>query len=110
MAKTLKPPILELSATELGLVRSILRRHVPDCRVVAFGSRTNGTNLAYSDLDLALLGPDRLSLVRMGALREAFQMSTLPMRVDILDMQSVPHSFLANIQGPVIHDPSSLPV
>jgi predicted nucleotidyltransferase len=110
MAETLNPPTLGLSEAELGLVQSILRRHIPDCRVVAFGSRAKGNNLVYSDLDLALFGPERLSLVRMGELREAFQMSTLPMRVDILDMQSAPTSFLANIQGPVIQTPSSLPV
>ena len=37
----------------------------------AFGSRVTGTAKPYSDLDLAIVGPERLELGRLGAVRGA---------------------------------------
>ena len=47
----------------------------------------------YSDLDLVLLGPARLPLGRMAALREAFAESELPIRVDVIDWHAISENF-----------------
>ena len=41
-------------------IKRILVEYVGDCEVRAFGSRGNGEASKYSDLDLAVVGPDRL--------------------------------------------------
>lgn len=74
-------------------VRQILRQHVPDCEVRAFGSRVTGGARSYSDLDLALVGDTRLDPARVDRLREAFQASNLPIRVDVLDWHAISPSF-----------------
>ncbi|MEA2776845.1 MAG: type restriction enzyme subunit [Acetobacteraceae bacterium] len=77
--------MLDLSPRDLAIVRDILRKHIPDYEVWAFGSRTKGTSRRYSDLDLAIITDAPLSLQVRGDMAEDFSESDLPFRVDILD-------------------------
>lgn len=56
------PVELDISPDELQIVQTILRQHIPQRTVWAFGSRVNGKAKLYSDLDLAVLGDTPLSL------------------------------------------------
>ena len=53
-------------------------------RVAAFGSRATWTAKEYSDLDLAVLGDEPLSLDAAAALAEGFGESDLPFKVDVV--------------------------
>ena len=77
--------MIDLSPQHLQTVRAILDRHVPNCEVRAFGSRTNGSAKNYSDLDLAVVAPTKLNPETLRQLKEAFEESDLPFRVDVLD-------------------------
>jgi len=85
--------MIAISENSLNLVREILRKTVPNNEVRAFGSRVKGTNRKYSDLDLALIGEERLGISILGNVREAFMESTLPFRVDVLDYNAVSENF-----------------
>ena len=77
--------MLDLAPQHLKIVLDILRNHVPDRAVWAFGSRVKGTARRYSDLDLAIISGMPLSFLLLGAMQEAFSDSDLPFRVDLLD-------------------------
>ena len=77
--------MIDLPPHHLGTVRAILGRHVPDCEVRAFGSRVSGPAKSYSDLDLAVVAPGKLNPDTLRHLKEAFEESDLPFRVDVLD-------------------------
>lgn len=85
--------MLDLSPRDLAIVRGILRRHIPDHEVWAFGSRTKGTARRYSDLDLAIITNTPLSLQVRGDMAEDFSESDLPFRVDILDWATTRDNF-----------------
>jgi predicted nucleotidyltransferase len=85
--------MIDLAPDHMEIVRQLLAAHVPECEVRAFGSRVTGKTKPYSDLDLALLGPARLPIARLAALREAFAESELPIRVDLLDWHAISESF-----------------
>jgi type I restriction enzyme S subunit len=85
--------MLDVSPTHLEIVRAILRNHVPDLEVFAFGSRVQGTARRYSDLDLAVMTQAPLCFAVLGALQEDFSASDLPFRVDILDWAATQDSF-----------------
>jgi predicted nucleotidyltransferase len=89
--------MIDLAPEQLAIVRRLLATHVPDCEVRAFGSRIVGNAKPYSDLDLALLGPARLPLGRLAALREAFAESELSIRVDVIDWHAISEPFRAII-------------
>ena len=85
--------LIDLSPNYLATVERILAEHVPECEVRAFGSRAMWTAKDYSDLDLAVVGKGPLDWRKLGRLKEAFEESTLPMRVDVLDWHSISEGF-----------------
>lgn len=66
-------------------VEAILHAHVPGREVWAFGSRARCCAKPYSDLDLAIMGEEAISLDTLAALNEAFAESDLPWKVDVVD-------------------------
>ncbi len=91
-------PNLDLRPDHWAIVRDALSRHVPDREVLAFGSRATWTAKDYSDLDLAIMGEEPLSLRALSALDEALVESDLPFRVDIVDWATIDDGFRAIIR------------
>jgi type I restriction enzyme S subunit len=81
------------------IVRDILKAHVPGYEVWAFGSRVRGRAKPYSDLDLAVISSEPLSLAVCAALGEAFEESDLPWKVDVLDWASTSAEFRRIVEG-----------
>ncbi|MDR1484401.1 MAG: nucleotidyltransferase domain-containing protein [Planctomycetaceae bacterium] len=74
-----------VSDKELKIILDTIETYASDCEVRAFGSRFKRTAKDYSDLDLVFVGKEKLGINRIGELREAFEESDLPYRVDVLD-------------------------
>ena len=87
----------DLSDAHLKIVQTILQRHVPECEVRLFGSRSKRTAKPYSDLDLAIVGKEKISRKILHSLKDDFQESDLPFRVDVLDWHAVSREFQAVI-------------
>ena len=85
--------MIDLNPNHLATVERILAEHVPECEVRAFGSRATWTAKDYSDIDLAIVGKGPLDWRTLGRLKEAFEESSLPMRVDVLDWHDISESF-----------------
>ena len=85
--------MIDLNPRHLKTVQHILAEYVPGCEVRAFGSRVKWTAKDYSDLDLVVIGSRRFNLREMHRLTEAFEESNLPIRVDVLDWQSISEGF-----------------
>ena len=89
---------IDLNPNHLVTVKAILEEHVPECEVRAFGSRATWTAKDYSDLDLAVVGEGPLDWRTLSRLKEAFEESELPMRVDVLDWRATSENFHRQIQ------------
>ncbi len=80
-------------------LEALLREHVPDAEVWAYGSRTSGQNHDGSDLDIVLRGP---GLEPLGGgyydLIEALQESNIPILVQAHDWAHLPESFHREIE------------
>ncbi len=95
--------VLDLSDTDLAIVRDILRAHLPaGTSAFVFGSRANGTSRQYSDLDLALEGQTPLAWDVMGPITEALSESDLPFKVDVIDLRATEARFRALIQADLV--------
>jgi len=92
-------PLIDISPENWLIVREILQRYVPDREVWAFGSRVKWTAKEFSDLDLAIIGDTPLSIALTADMKEAFQESALPFKIDIVDWASITPSFRQVIQA-----------
>ncbi len=89
---------MHLTPVEQAVVLDILRHHLPDREVWIFGSRVHGGRpKPFSDLDLAVVGDQALSLGQLAALHTAFSESALPFRVDVIDLASAEGRFREEI-------------
>ena len=84
---------IDISPGDLETVQRILQEHVPELEVRAFGSRVSWTARETSDLDLALMTTEPLDLLCVAEMREAFDESDLPFRVDLVDWASTSENF-----------------
>ena len=98
--------MIDLSPRNLEIVKRVLRDHVPGCEVRAFGSRATWTAKDYSDLDLALVGESEIGDATLARLREAFEDSSLPMRVDVLDWHGISPAFRKVIERDSVELPT----
>ena len=92
-------PLIDISPENWQIVREILQRYVPDREVWAFGSRAKWTAKEFSDLDLAIIGDTPLSIALTADMKEAFQESALPFKIDIVDWANITPSFRQVIQA-----------
>lgn len=88
-----------VSSRHLETIKRILARYVPGCEVRAFGSRVIGPAKEHSDLDLAVVAGERMERRAKMLLREAFEESDLPFRVDVIDYNAVSDQFRAIIDA-----------
>jgi type I restriction enzyme S subunit len=90
--------MIDVAEHELKTILDILTKHVNECEVRAFGSRVTWTNKDSSDLDLVVVCDKKLERGRIGKLREAFDESSLPFTVDVMDWHDITKEFQKNIE------------
>lgn len=91
---------LNLSSLHLAQLKELLRLHISEAEVWAYGSRVTGGAHEGSDLDLVVRNPlDLAQAVQVTqVLRQAIQSSTLPMLIDIHLWSDLPEGFQRNIE------------
>jgi len=90
--------LIDLTPAQRHGILRLIEAHLPHTDVWAYGSRVRWTSQPASDLDLvAFAGPEQRRQV--AALREAFEESDLPFRVDLLVWDEIPESFREEIDA-----------
>lgn len=89
---------VDVTLKQRAMVLALLERHLPDTEAWAYGSRVKWTSRPQSDLDLVVFATQEQRR-QIDALREAFEESDLPFRVDLLVWDDVPVSFRAQIEA-----------
>lgn len=86
-------PLIDIRPDHWAIVRDILQKHVPQYEVWAFGSRAKWTAKQYSDLDLAVIADQPLSISVSASIADDFSESDLPWKVDVVDWATTSASF-----------------
>lgn len=94
--------MIGLPPPQRRLVRRLLDRHLPGRAVQVFGSRATGRGLKpWSDLDL-WIGGGGVDPMHLADLREAFEQSDLPFRVDLVVAAEVGEAFQRAIEADLV--------
>ena len=89
---------IDITAEQRKTVLALLQRHLPGTAAWVYGSRVKWTSRPQSDLDLVVFAtPEQQP--QIGDLREAFEESNLPFRVDLFVWDDVPESFRQQIEA-----------
>ena len=91
---------LHLSPKHRAVIETLLRKHLPDVEVWAYGSRVSGQSHDGSDLDLVLRRPGlkRIPIGALGDFEEALRESTVPFLVEVDDWAWLPEEFHREIE------------
>ena len=91
---------LHLKPKHRRTLEALLREHLPDVEVWAYGSRVNGRSHDGSDLDLVLRGPnlDEIPIGKLGDFEDAVRESNIPFLVEARDWACLPERFLQEIE------------
>ena len=88
---------IDITAEQRKTVLSLLEKHLPNTTAWVYGSRAKWTARPQSDLDMVVFAtPEQSS--RVFDLREAFEESNLPFRVDLFVWDDVPERFRKHIK------------
>ena len=98
---------IQLEDKHLQTIRKILAEHLPQARVLAFGSRVTGKPRTYSDLDLAVELANPLDIRTLCKLKDAMEDSDVPICVDIVDWHQASDEFKKSVsmQGMSVIEP-----
>ncbi len=88
---------LDITGEQKALLLTLIDEFLPETEVWIYGSRIDGTAKPYSDLDMVVFtSPEQR--VEVMELREAFEESNLPFRVDLFVWSEIPEQFRKNIK------------
>ena len=89
---------IDITAEQRKTILTLLKRYLPGVEAWVYGSRVKWTSRPDSDLDLVVFAtPEQRRQV--SALREAFDESGVPFRVDLFVWDDVPEEFLDKIEA-----------
>jgi uncharacterized protein len=91
--------MIDIEKKDFDEIKRILKEHVPDCDVRVFGSRIEGKAKKFSDIDLALVGKEKLDWRKIELLKDAFSASDIPIIVDIVDWNAISNEFKKIIEN-----------
>ena len=89
---------IDITAEQRKTVLALLARHLPNTTAWVYGSRVKWTSRPESDLDLVVFAKPEQER-RVSDLREAFEESNLPFRVDLFVGDEVPEQFRKTIEA-----------
>ena len=88
-----------LSREQLHDVRQIIEQVTLGSKVWIFSSRATGKARPFSDLDLLFTEPSTLTWAQRAALRDGFEASCLPFRVDVVESAGLSGAVAERIQA-----------
>ncbi len=90
-------PVRWREQQHLRELRAIVDAAIPGNEVWMFGSRATGRARPFSDLDLLVTRPAALSWAKRAALRDAFEASAPPFKVDVVAATDLAPGFAARV-------------
>ncbi len=90
--------MIDVSPQDITTIKRILAKLLPECEIRAFGSRVSWTAKPHSDLDIIIVGRDKIPRKVLALIKSEFEESAIPITVDVLDWHRISAEFRENIE------------
>ena len=87
--------LIDLAPKQLGLLKKIIKQHIPDKTVWVYGSRVTWKADEASDIDLTVFD---CTNIQIDELKETLEESNLLISVDVINWEEIPDNFKTNIK------------
>lgn len=98
-----------LNEKHFNYIIEVLKKYAPNAKYFVFGSRAKENYNQYSDIDIALDFGKIAPIETLDKIRLEFNNSTLPIEVDIVDLNAIDENFkdiikkdLVEIKNPLV--------
>ena len=81
---------------------TIIHRHIPDCQIMLFGSRSRGTNRDGADYDIAVDAGYKIPREVMLHITSDIEESNIHVHVDVVDLHGVSIEFAQAIREDLV--------
>ncbi len=85
--------MIDLKTEYKDKLKEICKTYVPDYEVRIFGSSVNGKAKTYSDVDIVLVGQNKIDWKIIEEIKQAFSESDIPYLVDVVDWNEISDDF-----------------
>jgi uncharacterized protein len=79
------------------VITTIIKRYLPTALIYLFGSRARKDHSATSDFDIAIDAMKKIDELTLSAIRDGIEESTIPFKVDIIDLHAITDDFKKKI-------------
>lgn len=93
--------MIDLDIKYINFIKKDISKYLSNFEIYLFGSRAKGTARKYSDIDIAILSDELTSDIKL-KLEANFENSTLPYKIDIIDLKTISHEFKNLIKDSLI--------
>ena len=93
--------MIDLDIKYINFIKKDISKYLSNFEIYLFGSRAKGTARKYSDIDIAILSDELTSDIKI-KLEANFENSTLPYKIDIIDLKTISHEFKDLIKDSLI--------
>ncbi len=80
------------------LIMRAMQYHFPSAKIYLFGSRARGTSNPGADIDIAVNAGMQIDFGEMERARVTLEHLSIPVFIDLVDMQTIPEEFKKTIQ------------
>lgn len=85
--------MIALEDEQLNILKNILKKYFSNQEIRVFGSRYKHTNNEFSDIDVVIVGKEKIDISTFSKVKEQLQESDLKYRVDLLDWNTISDEF-----------------
>ena len=85
--------MIALEDEQLNILKNILKKYFSSQEIRVFGSRYKHTNNKFSDIDVVIVGQEKIDISTFSKVKEELQESDLKYRVDLLDWNIISDEF-----------------